>query len=345
MSSSMPTIHDVAALAGVSPSTAKRAIHQPDKLAKETLAKVLKAIDALGYEPDQTASALRRGRNLSIGLLVGDILEPFFTSLTHIIGQEVRAKGYSLLIADNQYQADLELQNLKMFSGHKISGLIIRPAYGNLNAEYLKRLEARGTIIIEIDYTHDNSPFSHILLNNEQAVGEAVRYLYDLGHERIAFVGNHHTTECPEERHKGFLQTVKALSLPYENYLAKDMSNLSSVVEHQAYDATIRLMQLSQAPTALVSISGMCGVGVFRALKELKLRIPEDVSLITFDNYPWTNLVSPPLDVIEQPVEVMAKTTAELLLSEIESPTKAITKKRFPAKLIRRGSCAPPKKS
>lgn len=336
----MATIEDVARLAGVSATTAKRAIRQPNLLAPKTLEKVQRAVATLQYEPDLVATSLREGRTKTIGLMVGDLLEPVFAQFTRIIGQEIRRRGYSLLLADDEYDAEIELNNLKMFYGHRIGGLIIRPAYAS-NYDYLKRLEQRGVAIVEIDYTQDKSPFSYIMLDNEGASFEAVKYLYDLGHRRIAYVGRAALEEYPEERFTGFMKALKKYKLnPPKSYLAP----LPKYTEELAYQRTLELLNLPEPPTAIFTFNGTCTMSAYRAIKEKGLEIPRDISLLGFDNYPWTSLVNPAIDVLEQPVRDMALAAVEAAISNIEGKTELI-RKRFPAKLIKRGSCAMPKKS
>ena len=315
----MATIADVAKHAGVSPTTAKRAIRQPELLTPETLEKVQKAILELQYEPDLVAGALRRGKNKTIGLMVGDILEPIFAQFTRIIGEEVRRQGYSLLLADDEYDANIELNNLKMFYGHRISGLIIRPAYAS-NYDYLRRLEERGVSIVEIDYTQYQSPFSYIMLRNEEAAFEGVRYLYDLGHRRIAYVGRAALGEYPEERFTGFMKALKhfKLDLP-ESYLIP----LPKYSEQLAYERTQHLLNLSEPPTAIFTYNGTCTLSGYRAIQEHGLRIPQDISLLGFDNYSWTSLVDPPIDVFEQPVEAMATAAVERRLEQNQRKSRA----------------------
>jgi LacI family transcriptional regulator len=334
-------IHDVAKEAGVSATTAKRAIRQPRLLAPATLERVKRAIETLHYEPDQTAGALRRGRSNTVGLMVGNIVEPFFATLTRTVARAVRARGYALLIADSEYRSDIELENLKMFYGQRVSGLLLRSSFGGSNLDYLLRMKERGTYILEMDYFYPDSPFGHVMLANEGCTFEGVRYLYELGHRRIAALTAYDPLKNPEERSRAFPEAMETfgLALP-EAYT--HVLNISDPAE--AYAFTLELMRLSEPPTALFALTGNQAMGAFRALKELHLRVPEDVSLLTFDNYPWTELVDPPLDVIEQPVEAMSLAAVELLLAGIEqrAPDR-VMRRRFPGKLIRRGSCAPPR--
>ena len=334
-------IHDVAKRAGVSATTAKRAIHEPQLLTKTTLERVLTAIEALNYEPDRTAGALRRGHSYTIGLMVGNIIEPFFAQLTRTIAKAVHASGYALIIADNEYDSSLELENLRMFHGHRVGGLIVRSAFGSGNLEYLKRLHDQGTYILEIDHFLADSPFGHVMLENTKCIEMGVKYLHDLGHKRIAALTTFDAEKLQDERGEAFPGVMKSLGLR----VPKAYQRGATLSEEGGYGLTLELMRLPEPPTAIFSMTGNEAAGAFRALKELKLRIPEDVSFLTFDDYSWTSLVDPPLDVITQPTEDMGLAAVSIVLEAIQSRNlKKVVRKRFPGTLIRRGSCAAPKK-
>jgi LacI family transcriptional regulator len=334
-------IHDVAKRAGVSATTAKRAINEPQLLTKATLERVTQAITELNYEPDRTAGALRRGHSHTIGLMVGNIIEPFFAQLTRTIAKAVHARGYALIVADNEYDSNLELENLRMFHGHRVSGLIVRSAFGSGNLEYLKRLFEQGTYILEIDHFLAGSPFGHVLLENADCVDMGVRYLHDLGHKRIAALTVFDAEKLQDERGKAFPNIMKSLGLR----LPKAYQRGATLSEEGAYSLTLELLRLPEPPTAIFSMTGNEAAGAFRAIRELKLRIPDDVSFLTFDDYSWTSLVDPPLDVIIQPIEDMGLAAVDIVMDAIQSrDLKKVVRKRFPGTLIRRGSCAPPAK-
>jgi len=337
------TILDVAKHAGVSPTTAKRAIRQPDKLKAETLAKVQKSIDELGYEPDQLASALRSGRNTTIGLVIGNIVEPFFAELTREIGVAVRQRGYTLIIADNEYDTILESQHLKQFHGNRVAGVIIRSGYGDGNVEYLQTLKERGTAVMEIDYFSPKSPFSHVMLDNADAVKKGVEYLHGLGHTKIASLGTYDEELWPDERCAAFPEAMAELGL---NLPLEYQSAISPKAE-DAYELTKYLMNLDDAPTALLAQTGHVATGALRALHEMNISIPEDVSLLSFDNYTWTELVTPAITVINQPVKDMALAAVDNLMHDIElikdKKQPPVVRQRFEADLIERESCAAPR--
>jgi LacI family transcriptional regulator len=294
-------IHDVARLAGVSATTAKRAIRDPDKLAQATLERVRQAIEELQYEPDQVASALRSGHNNTVGLVIGSIVEPFFAHLTRAIGRSVRHRGYSLSLADSEYRTDLELEHLRRFQGNRVAGLILRSGFGPANLEYLLRMQRRGTAIVEVDFFYDSSPFSHVMLDNEAAIRRGVDYLVSLGHRRITTLGIYHPELNTDERVRAFPEAMAGHGLPLDPRTRRAIPP----TQEAAYDLTHELMQLSDPPTALFALTGNMAIGAYQALRERQLVIPDDVSLLAFDDYPWTSLVEPGIDVLAQPVEAM----------------------------------------
>ena len=331
-------IIDVAKRAGVSPTTAKRAVRSPELLAPATLERVRRAVAELNYEPDQVAATLRRGQGRTVGLIVGNIVEPFFAGLTRAVGKAVREEGYTLLVADNEYDVANELGQLKAFAGLRIAGLILRSGYGTPNLDYLCRMQARGTAVVEVDFTFPGSPFSFVMLDNEGCIRTGIDYLASLGHRRIASLGTFHKTILPDERTLAFPKVMREAGLPLPEAYRRVISPTSA----DAYALTKELMRLPEPPTALFATTGNLALGAFEALGELGLSVPRDVSLLTFDNYPWTGVVDPAVDVIEQPVERMGRAAARLVLQEVAAPGSPVERLRFGGTLIRRGSCGPP---
>ena len=338
--SSMPNINDVAKLAGVSPSTAKRAITRPEQLTPQTLEKVMRAVAELQYEPDLTASALRKGKNNTIGLLVADILEPFFAELAREIGLALRNTGYGLLLADNEYHSEVELNNLRHLAGQRVSALIIRPSYGPGNQDYLLKMQDKGTYIIEVDHHLVNSPFDYIMLDHEQCVRIGLEHLWSLGHTRIAGLGLHDPEKYPEWRAYHFHQLMheRGLEVP------ASYQKLLHYSEQDAYDFTRFLLNLPDPPTAIFAFNGSEAIGAHRAIEDAGWSIPSDVSLLAFDNYPWTARVKPGIDVIQQPIKQMAELLVKQVLSSIAG-NHIPMQRLLPGTLIRRGSCSAPRET
>ena len=335
----MPTIQDVARLAGVSPTTAKRALHEPEKLTPETLRRVQAAIAQLQYEPDQRAGALRGGQSNTIGLIVGSIVEPFFAEFARAAARELNKHGYSLMISENQYSAAQELEELRRMYGQRVAGIMLRAGYGAESRDYLARLSARGVSIVEFDYSPPHSPYPSVTLDNAQAIRSVVDYLAGLGHHRIAALGTYHPTIHPEDRSRVFPEAMNALGLP----VLAEYQRVTLLTEDSAYQLTRELLSLPQPPTALIALTGTQAIGAYRALKESGVRLPNDLSLISFDNYSWTALVEPPVTVVAQPVDAMAEAAALLLIDLLEKrPIPTGLQKVFPGTLIVRGSASAP---
>ena len=335
----MANINDVAKRAGVSATTAKRAIRDPEKLAPNTLARVQRAIEELHYEPDRVASALRSGHGHNVGLIIGSIVEPFFAHLTRTIGEGIRARGYSLIMADNEYRSDLELDHLRTFHGNRVSGLIVRSGYGESNIAYLERMRARGVAVVEVDYFTPGSPLSHVMLDNAGAVDAGVDHLVAHGHRRIAAFGSYHPEINPDERVQAFPRALARRGIPLPDAFVRPIPPL----EADAYTRVLELMRLDEPPTALFALTGTMATGAYRALRELGLSVPRDVSLLAFDDYPWMELVTPAIDTLAQPVERIGEAAVRVLFDQIAAgPEAPVERLRLSARLLVRGSVAPP---
>jgi LacI family transcriptional regulator len=335
----VPTILDVAKRAGVSATTAKRALRDPELLHPETLRRVQEAIQELQYEPDHRAGGLRGGQSRTVGLVVGRFVEPFFAELAHSISQVLREADYSVIISENEYDSRIELTELQRLYGQRVSALIVRPGYGEASRDYLLRLRERGVYILEVDYHLEGAPFDSVLLDNFDCVRQGVEYLHGLGHTRIAALSKYDAVTHPETRSKLFPEAMAALGLS----VPEEYGRVIDLREDTAYELTRDLMALPTPPTALFALTGTQAAGAFRALRELELRVGRDISLLAFDNYSWTGLVDPGIDVIEQPVRQMGMEAARIVMQALEQgPPERPLRLALPGRLIRRGSCAPP---
>lgn len=333
----MATIQDVARLAGVSPTTAKRALREPEKLTPETLARVQAAVQTLAYEPDQRAGSLRGGQSRTIGLTVASIVEPFFAEFARVVSRTLSEAGYTLIITEIEYTAAREVKELQRLYGQRVAGILLRPGYGSESREYVQRLVSKGVHILEYDYVPPGSPYPHVNVDHVGATRQAVQYLHSLGHQHIAALGTYHPQIHPETRSQSFPAIMAELGLT----VRPEYQRVTLLTEDTAFRLTHELMALPTPPTAIIALNGTQGIGAYRAIRERGWQIPDDISLMTFDNYSWTSLVTPPITVIEQPVHDMAITAARNMIALLEGQT--VTSRVFPAQLIPRLSCAAPR--
>lgn len=258
------------------------------------------------------------------------------------MGRTLQAAGYTLIVSENEYSARLEREELSRLYGQRVAAVMVRAGYGpesRENREYLERLHGRGLFVLEYDYTPPGSPFPSITLDNAAAMREAVAYLHALGHTRIAALGTYDPLIHPEERSRTFPEAMRERGLD----VPAAYRRVTLLTEDTAYALTHELLGLPQPPTALIALTGTQAVGAFRAVRERGLRLPGDLSLLTFDNYPWTALVDPPVTVIEQPVEAMAEAAAQAVLAALEGGGVMTGRQVMPGRLIVRQSCAAPR--
>lgn len=245
-------------------------------------------------------SALRGDHTQAIGVMIGDILEPFFAELTDTGGREVRAHGYTLLLADNECDAQVELRNQRYFYGSRVSGIALRSSYVATESYYedIRRLRERGTAIVEIDDVQEDNPFSRVCLDNEEMLFKGMRYLYELGHRRIACLGMTSKPGRPEERHTGFLTAGPRLVLTLQKAYVESMRTYGGEGEGEAFRQAKRLLVLPNPPSASFALNRTCTVVALQAMYEAGLSIPRNTSLSPFDNHSSSGLIDPILDVI-----------------------------------------------
>ncbi|MFD1734454.1 substrate-binding domain-containing protein [Deinococcus malanensis] len=181
------------------------------------------------------------------------------------------------------------------------------------------------------------SPYPHVNVDHVGATRQAVQYLHSLGHRDIAALGTYHPQIHPEARSHAFPAIMAELGLS----VRPEYQRVTLLTEETAFRLTHELMALPTPPTAIIALNGTQGIGAFRAIRERGWQIPDDISLITFDDYSWTSLVTPPVTVVAQPVQDMAVAAARNMIALLEGQT--VTSQVFPAELIARQSCAAPR--
>jgi LacI family transcriptional regulator len=204
-------------------------------------------------------------------------------------------------------------------------------------------MRARGTAIVEIDYVHPQSPFHYVMLDNSEAIAAGVEYLRELGHRAIAGVGLQESMTHPDERTDGFVRAVRQAGLPLPDpWNPKVARSGKSSPEEHAYHVVKRLLQREPRPTAVFALMGESGVGALRAVQDLGLIVPDQISVLGFDDDRWTTIVTPRLDVLEQPIEEMGRAAVRIVMDELEGHVQGTVRERYPARLLRRGSCRSP---
>lgn len=329
------TLTELAAQLKLSPSTISRALTRPEMVAPATLAKVLSAVEAAGYRPNAIARSLREGVTRTIGLLVSDIQNPFYSSVTKAIERVAATHGYSTIICNADEDPANEEAALRLLADLKVSG-IIHGSSGS-NEDSLRELRQSGIAIVDIDRATDLEGADTVLVDNEKGSREAIQYLLGLGHERIATIAGPQNLTTGRDRLEGY----RAALIESGHQVRASYVEYGDFREESGRLAAERLLRLPQPPTALFVANNEMMAGALAACRAAGVRIPEQLSLISFDDVRWARYVDPPLTVIAQPTEQMGSVAAELLFERLAGRKEPVSRV-LETQLIERGSCAAP---
>jgi len=333
----LATIKDVAKRAGVAISTVSAVINRSAPVSEETVARVEKAVAEIGYTPHGAAQSLRSGRSRMIGLIMPTIFNPHFATAARIIENVCLAAGYMSVVYSTGEDSERENQILKMMRMQRVAGLIIIPSASK--AEHGARLNAEIHVpTVLLDSFVAGMPHDVVKLDNVKATRIAIDYLIGLGHRRIGVLAGTHGIATNDDRLTGYLDALEAAGLPIES----DLIYEAKFQRYLAYEGARALMSMKKPPSALFALSNLMTLGMMQAVTELKLKVPEDVSIAGIDDFDWAEITSPKLTVVSVPIADMAQLAIKTLLEEMETG-KAPTGKRtlFQPKLVVRGSCAP----
>jgi len=334
---STPTIREVAKLAHVGLMTVSRVINNHPSVRPSTRKKVEAAILQLGYRQNEAARLLKGQRAKLIGLIVPDLSDTFFATCAHTVQQIARQHGYMTLVVSSERDADLEFQEAELMASRKVSGLLIVTST-KPGDERLRQLQSTGLAIVAFDRPLPGADTDCVLVENRAGAEEATLHLIEHGHRRIACIGYDEDAYTVHERVQGYKHQMIVSGLKPQ--FATNLSSLDAV-RHWLADA----LSAKTPPTAIFSLNHRTSAFILQSLSERKIRIPEDMALIGFDEFDLAAIVSPPLTTVAQSPVELTRRSMTLLFEGIQkthdgvvsSPAKVL----LPVKLMVRGSCGP----
>lgn len=306
------SVRDVASLAGVSVGTVSNVLNRPEKVAASTVARVQQAVAELGFVRNEAARQLRAGQSHSIGLIVLDVRNPFFTDVAR--GAEDRAAegALSVLLGNSDEKPEREEAYIDLFHEQRVHGVLISPLSEDLAR--LRTLRERGTPVVLVDREDEAREFSSVAVDDVVGGYIAVRHLLDLGRRRIAFVGGPHDIRQVSDRLRGAqsaIDEVHGASLE-----VVDSAGLT-VLHGRAVGEALRDRAAFARPEAVFAANDLLAVGVLQALTMLgAVRVPQDVALIGYDDIDFAAAAVVPLSSIRQPSALIGSTAVDLLLRE-----------------------------
>ncbi len=328
------TIKDVAARAGVATATVSRYLN--GSRVREAR-RIDEAIEALAFRPNQLARSLKSGSTRTIGVLVPDISNPFFADVVKGVESVMRAGEYSLLLCNTDENVDRERAVVNILLQKQVDGILMAPAAEWSDAPLM--LRARRVPVVLIDRRIEAEEFDVVLVDNVNGAAQAAEYLVSLGHTRIAMISGPLDTTPGRERYEGFGEGLHARGLELdERYL-----QVADFREDGGYQAALRLLAVRPAPTALFVSNNLMSIGALRAMHNLGIRIPHEMSFVGFDDLALAELTHPPLTVVSRASTEQGVLAMRLLKFRMENTGEAAPRKIvLETRLTVRGSCAAP---
>jgi LacI family fructose operon transcriptional repressor len=332
----MPTTNkDVAKRAGVSIATVSRVVNGLPGVTSGTRHRVLRAVKALNYQPNRTAQRLRAKRSRVLGAIISDIENPFFTSVVRGIEDFAYERGYSLVLCDSDEDAAKERLYIDVMRVEGVAGIILAPT-AHVNSQ-LRDLTADGISVIAIDRPIKDLRVDSVLVANAEGAFLAVEHLLRLGHREIGLVGMKFIP-TGRERRSGYSCALREYGVPASRHLIC----LGVAKAEGGYECALKLLRAKPRPTALFVDNNMMMLGALAAIRDCRLSIPEDISIIGFDDMPWAPLLQPPLTVVAQPTYDLGRKAAQHLLERLAQPDKPVIHELLSPRLIVRASTGEP---
>ncbi len=328
------TIRDVAESSGVSRSTVSRALTGRGYVAPAVRDRVRKTARELGYVPDAMARHLRQQGGHSVGVLVSDLRNHFYANLAAGVSQQARKRKYTMMLSNDGGLAEVEAEAAEAFVAQRVAGVIVTPVSAQVTA-YLGR---HHIPVVEVDRQFAPGTCDAVVVDNEGAARRVTAELLALGHRRIALVIDETQWTTGRDRSAGYEAAFAAAGVALDPSLI-----VSAGWDVDGSQRVARaLLSLSRPPSAVFAANNVLAEGVWRAAAELGIRIPEQLSLVSFDDVPWMSMVRPGITAVAQDAVAMGEAAIAALIERIQSPQAPIRTVTLAATLRERSSVGPP---
>lgn len=301
---------------GLSITTVSRVLNgkaESYRISPRTKERVLRFAKEQNFIPNKIARGLKMDKTETLGLVIPDIANPFFADIAKSIELEARLKGFSIILCDSREELTVEKELIDLLQGHKVEGIIIAPV--GTNFDHLVRVYESGLPLVIVDRYSPEINLPYITSDNYQGAFDAVNYLISMGHRKIACIQGIRNSQPNKERVFGYIDALKQNMMPVdESFITgEDFST------ENGYKQTRILFSVDNPPTAIFALSNLISLGVMQALGEMGLRIPDDVSLISYDEQPYSAYLGTPLTTIEQKKSELGQLAVSVITKYIEN--------------------------
>jgi LacI family transcriptional regulator len=336
MNRKVNNIKELAQQLQLSPTTVSRVLNGKSdtyRISKSTTKKVVEAARKYHYYPNRIARGLKLEKTETIGLIIPDIANPYFGSIAKTIGVEAHQRGYSIILCDSLDNVDTETELLYLLAGRKVDGIIIAPT-GKSN-EHVVELQQQGIPVVVIDRYLQETSLPYVTTDNYVGALVAVKHLVEMNHKLIACIQGIQGISANTDRVKGYRDAL----LMYGIRVNEKLIVGDDFGEMNGYLQTKKLLSMAIRPTAVFALSNLISLGVLRALKEEGLKVPDDMSVVSFDEQPYSAFLACPMTTVEQPREEIGRLALDILLKSIaEGNSESAAGIKLLPRLIKRES-------
>ncbi len=333
MGNSVPTIGDVAQRAFVSKTTVSHVINGTRYVEEQTKQRVLDAIAELGYRPSNVARSLTTKRTGSIGIIVSDASNQFFGEMLRGVEEVIKPAGYTLIVCNTDESLDREEHYLNLLLSQRVDGIIA--AATSQKWAVLAMAEARQTPIVFVDRRFEGLEGPYVGADNFGGAYQGARYLIDRGYRQIGILAGFQRLSSMRERLQGFRQALAEANIP----ILEEWIVTSELSIEAGKAATVRLLMAATRPAALFVNNNLLSLGALLALRDMRLRCPQDIAMACFDDHPWAAVCAPPLTVVSQPARGIGHRAADILCTLINGGAVEEPIVELACELIIRQSC------
>ena len=325
-------MRDVAALAGVATMTVSRVLNDSAPVNEETRKRVHRAIKELNYRPNPVARSLRQARSNSIGIIVPNFYDQFFSTCAHAISLVAKKHGYSVNVTTSDESAENEFTEASMMVLNHVEGMVVIPAA--VGRTRLDRPEFHATHIVTLDRPIKGKRFNSVLVENEHGSMLATQHLIAHGHKRICCLGLSEKLFTIKARHQGYKKGMESAGLEAAEYY-------NCTTQEATCEVIRRALAGKRPPTAMFVSNNFAMQHALHALSKLGVRVPDDMALVGFDDFDMADIFKPALTVVRQPVQELGRVAAELLFARIGAKrvSRAGEQVVMPVELVIRQSC------
>jgi LacI family transcriptional regulator len=320
---------------GLSVGTVSRILNGKAKqyrIGQKTVDLVTEYASKASYSPNLIAKSLQSSQTQTIGLVIPDIANPFFAQMAQQIEQVASIEDFSIILVDSGEQIAKEKKQLKNLLSRSIDGIIVAPV--GTEFTHFSEIQQRKIPLIFVDRYDKNGSIPYISSENFQAGFEATQYLIEQGHRRIAIIKGDEAINSVQERHEGYKAALKKYHIPLDPRL--QTGDAFSI--ENGYQSTLQLIRQVDRPTALFALNNLIGLGVLKALQEQSLSIPQDISVIVFDDQPYASFLNPPLTTIKQDIETIGQLAINFIIQTLRLEPVQPTVQLIPTEMIIRKS-------